>query len=169
MLAHAAVRAVKFLVQSEPVSVHLWFCFVANVQRTGVVFRSKSCDFRFAESDDFPCFGIDDFAEAVPFYFHDLWGGEGQVKLAVCSHVGPSEKLLLFGHGTGADMLHAMLVKVNGSRGVFWVGGVSVGEDVIDDFVLEGGEFDFDEAWDVVGKCCGCNEWLVHFNQRVGG
>jgi hypothetical protein len=77
MLAHTAVRAVEFLVQSEPVSVHLRFCFVTNVERTGVVFGSESCYLRFAESDDFPCFGIDDFAEAVPFDFHVLLGGEG--------------------------------------------------------------------------------------------
>jgi hypothetical protein len=169
MLAHAAVCAVEFLVQSKPISVHLRFGFVADIQRTGVVFGSESGDFCFAESDDFPCLGIDHFAETVPFYFHVLLRGEGQVDFAVCSHVGSSEELLLFGHGAGADVLHAMLVEVNGACGVFWVGGVSVGEDMVDDFVLESGEFDFDEAWDVIGKCCGCDEWLVHFDQRVGG
>jgi hypothetical protein len=76
---------------------------------------------------------------------------------------------MLFRHGAGADVLHTMLVKVNGSRGVFWVGGISVREDVVDGFVLESGELDFDEAWDVIGKRCGCDEWLVHFDQRVGG
>jgi hypothetical protein len=91
MLARTAVRAVQFLIQSEPVSVHLRFRFVADVQRAGVVFGSESGDFGFSESDDFPRFGIDDFAEAVAFYLYVLLGGEGQAELAVCSHVAPGE------------------------------------------------------------------------------
>lgn len=61
-----------------------------------------------------------------------------------------------------------MGVELYGSRGVLRVGRVSVGEDVVDDLVLEGGEFDFDETGDVVWECCGCNEWLVRSDERLG-
>lgn len=65
-------------------------------------------------------------------------------------------------------MLHTMLVEVDGSCGVFRVGRVSVGEDVVDDFVLESGEFDLDEAWDIIReRCCG-NEWLAGLCEECG-
>lgn len=125
MLAHPTVRAVEFFVQREPVSIHLRFCLVADVKRASVVFWSESGDFRFAESDDLPCFGIDDFAEAVAFYCCVVLGGEGQVKLAVCPHGLSVEKV--FGNGAGADVLHAMFVEVDCSGGMFWVRGIAVG------------------------------------------
>jgi len=133
-----------------------------------VVCRGEGGDFRFAESDDFVCFRIDDFAEAVAFYcFIAVVGavaGECQVELAVSTHVGSAEKV--FGQGACADVLHAVFVEIDCSRGVLWVGGVSVGEDVVDGFVLESGEFDFDEAWDVIWECCCRNEWFAGFCER---
>jgi len=169
MLTETAVLPVQPLVQREPVSVHLRFCFVADVQRAGVVFGGEGCDLGFAESDDFVGFGIDDFAEAVAFYgFIALVVvvGECQVQLAVCAHVGSAEKM--FWQGASADVLHAVFVEIDGSRGVLWVGWVAVGEDVVDDFVLESGEFDFDEAWDVIRECCCCNEWSAGFGESRG-
>ena len=172
MLTETTVLPVQLLVQREPVPVHLRFCFVADVQRAGVVFGGEGCDLRLAESDDFVRPRIDDFAEAVAFYRFIALAvvvvvvGECQVELAVCAHVGSAEKV--FWQGARADVLHAVFVEIDGSRGVFWIGRVAVGEDVVDDFVLESGEFDFDEAWDVIRERCCCNEWLVGFGESCG-
>ena len=65
-------------------------------------------------------------------------------------------------------MLHAVFVKIDGSRGVLWVCRIAVREDVVDDLVLESGEFDFDEAWDIIWECCCGNEWLAGFCEKCG-
>lgn len=131
-----------------------------------MVLGSEGCDFRFAESDDFVRYRIDDFAEAVTFYrfIALVVVGECQIELAVCAHVGSAEKV--FWQGARANVLHTVFVEIDGSRGVFWVRWVAVREDVVDDFVLESGEFDFDEAWNVVWECCCRNEWLAGFCER---
>jgi len=64
-------------------------------------------------------------------------------------------------------MLHTMLVEIDGSCGVFRVGRVSVGEDMVDDFVLESGKLYLDKSWDVIGKCCRRNEWFAGFGERL--
>lgn len=65
MLTLAAVRAVEFLVQSEPGSVHLGFGLVAYVQGGSVVFGREGRDFGFGEGDDLVGLRVEDFAEAV--------------------------------------------------------------------------------------------------------
>ena len=133
-----------------------------------MVFGREGCDLRFAESDDFVRFRIDDFAESVAFYrFIALFVvRECQVELAVCAHMGPAEEM--FWQGARADVPHAVFVEIDRSRGVFRVGWVAIGQDVVDDFVLESGEFDFDQAWNVIRECCCCNEWLAGFGERCG-
>jgi hypothetical protein len=39
---------------------------------------------------------------------------------------------------------------------------------VIDDFVLKSGEFDFDEAWNVVWERRCCNEWFAALGDGCG-
>jgi hypothetical protein len=89
-----------------------------------VIFRSESSDFCFAECDDFVCFGIDNFAEAVAFYRFIASVGESEVELAVRPHVGSGEQM--FWQRARTYVLHTMLVEIDGSRSVFWVGRVSV-------------------------------------------
>lgn len=131
-----------------------------------MVFGSEGCNLCFAESDDFIRLGIDDFAEAVTFYrfIALVVVRECQIELAVCAHMGSAEEV--FWQGARADVLHAVFVEIDGSCGVLWVCWVAVGEDVVDDFVLESGEFDFDEAWDVIRERCRCNEWLAGSCER---
>jgi hypothetical protein len=86
VLPITTVVAVHFLVQSEPGSVHFGFGFMANVQRAGVKLGSKSCDFRFDESDDLVGVGIDHFAETIAFGGGSGFGViVGEIVLAVCA------------------------------------------------------------------------------------
>jgi hypothetical protein len=49
-----------------------------------VVFGREGCNFSFAESDDFVCIRIDDFAETVAFYrFIIFVVDECQIELAI--------------------------------------------------------------------------------------
>jgi len=109
VLPVTTVVAVHFLVQSEPSSVHFGVGFMANVQRTGVKLRSKSCDFRFDKSDDLVGVRIDHFAETIAFGCGSGFGvivGESEIDFAVVAFWRRRQC-------AGPDVLHAMLVEAD--------------------------------------------------------
>jgi hypothetical protein len=111
VLAITAVVAVHLLVQSKPSSVHFGLVFVANVQRAGVELGSESCDLGLDESDDLVGVGINHFAETVAF------GGGGGFGVVV-SESEIDFAVVTFGRRgqcAGSDVLHAMLVEIDGS------------------------------------------------------
>lgn len=71
------------------------------------------------------------------------------------------------GQGVVSHVLHAVRVEIDRPRGVFRIRAVAIGELMVDDFVAESGEFDLDQARDVVGERRPCNVGFVRSRGRL--